>query len=337
MAADAVKCLLDREDTRILRCLAHEIYDRIKAHIWMMQEDISLADHLKDILVILELRHRCRCMFRALVLVKAFQSIKFHQHGKIQRSIDAVNICFLDLKFFLEDIKKTCIHLFFCLKSDDLAPLAFLELFLDLYQKILCLIFVDREVRITHDTVRMRADNIIAQEKLADIALNDLFQKDHGTVAFFCGRDLYDPWKYRRHLNGGKFQLFGMFFVIFLGDQCADIQSLIADEWKWSGRIHGHRSQYRIHIVLEIPVNKFLLFLVQILMLCNQVKSHFLKCRKDRTVEGAILYFYQLMCLFADLTELFFGGHSCDVFFLVTCMHLILEGCDTHHKKLIQV
>ena len=305
MSTDTVKRLLDRQDSRILCCLTHKINNRIKTHIWMMKEYIALTDHLKNILVILKLWYRSRRIFRALVLVKAVQSIYLHQHGKIQRSVDTVNIRIPDLKFHLKDIKKTLIHLFFCFQTNDLSPLTFLKLFLDLYQKILCLILIDRKVCITHDTVRMCTYNVIAQEKLSDVAFNDLLQKNQGTVSLLHRRDLHDSRKHRRNLNRRKFQFLCMLLIVFLRDQRTNIQCLIADQWKWSGRIHRHRCQNRIYIILKIPVNEFLLFLIQIFMLRDKMESCLFECRKNRTVKGIVLYLHQFMCLSADLFKLF--------------------------------
>ena len=127
-----------------------------------MEEHITLTDHLENIFVILECGHRCRFILRLLKLIVAIDSINLHQHSKIQRSIDKENIIPVNLKFHFQDIQKSGIHLIFHFQTDDLAPLTFFQLFLDLHQKIFCLILINGKIRITHDPVRMRTDHIVA-------------------------------------------------------------------------------------------------------------------------------------------------------------------------------
>ena len=300
MTADTIQSLLDCKYAWILRRLTDKIHNRIKTHIWMMQEYIAFTNHFKNIFVILELRNRCRCIFRALVLIKSVQTVNFHQHSQIQRSRNIINVCIFDLEFFFQNVQQTFIHLFFCFKTNHLAPLAFLELFLNFYQKIFCLILINRKICISHDSVRMCADHIIAQEKFADVSFNNLFEKNYRSLTFLYRRDLDDSRKDGRHLNSCKFQFFCMLFIVFLCNQCTDIQCLITDQRKWSGRIHCHRCQYRINVIFKITVYKFCLFIIQIFVFCHQMKADLFQCRKHRTVERTVLHTYQLMGLCAD-------------------------------------
>ena len=186
ISADTVKGLLDGQNFRILRCLTHEIYHRVKTHIWMMQEYISLTDHLENVFIILKFRYRSRLITGCFILIKTFCSVNLHQHGQIQRSIDGKNICVFDIKFHLQNIQQTFIHLIFHFQTDHLAPLAFLQLLLDLHQQVLCLILVNSQIRITHDPVRMGAYHIITEKQFINISLYDLLQKDHrGVFCFF--------------------------------------------------------------------------------------------------------------------------------------------------------
>ena len=103
-------------------------------------------------------------------------------------------------------------------------------------------------------------------------------------MTFFFGRDDHYSRKHGRHLHGGKIYLFFSFFGIFSGKKCSDVQCLVTDQRKWSGRIHCHGCQNRIYIILKIPVYKFLLFLRKCLMLKDHMKSCFFKGRNQRPV-----------------------------------------------------
>ena len=144
----------------------------------------------------------------------------------------------------------------------------------------------------------MRADNIIAQEKLADIALNDLFQKDHTFFSVFSFRKFHNPWQDRRHLHRCKIQCLMLFLVVFSADQGTDIQGLVADQWKRSGRIHRHRCQNWIDIFLKISIHKFFLLFAQTLVLGNNFQPPLFQSRDQRSIVSRILQIYQFVCLF---------------------------------------
>ena len=325
MSTNSIQSLFDCKYTRIFCCLPYKIHNRIKAHIWMMQKYISFSDHLENIFIILKFRNRSRCIFRTLVFIKALHSVNLHQHSQIQRTRNIINVCILNLKLFFKNTQKTFIHLFFRFQANHFTPLTLFQLFLDLNQQIFCFILVNRQICISHNSVWMRTDYIITQKQLTNIVLNDLFQKDHGSLTVLFRRDLYDSRQHRRYLDCCKFQFFGMLFVTFLGDQRTDIQCLVADQWEWSGRIHCHRCQHRIYVIFKIAIHEFCLFHCQVFMFCYKMKAHFFQCRKYRTVKRAVLHTYKLMCLAADFLQLFLRRHACNVFFLIACMYLIFQ------------
>ena len=103
-------------------------------------------------------------------------------------------------------------------------------------------------------------------------------------MAFFLRGNDHHSRKYRRHLYRSKINLFFSFFGIFFGKKGSDIQCFIADQRKWSGRIHCHWCQDRIYIVLKILIHKLLLLLGKGLVLKDHVKSCFFKGRDQRPV-----------------------------------------------------
>ena len=108
----------------------------------------------------------------------------------------------------------------------------------------------------------MCTNHIISKEKLVNIALDNLLQKDYGSVLFIPGWNDNHTRQYRRHLDSGKYQYILALFLILLGDQGANIQCLISNQWERSGRIHCHRGKNRINIILEITIHILLLFFV---------------------------------------------------------------------------
>ena len=60
------KPLLDGKDFRISCCTADKINDRVKALVWMVEQDIAFADIGEDIVLIHQFRNRLRCVFRSL-------------------------------------------------------------------------------------------------------------------------------------------------------------------------------------------------------------------------------------------------------------------------------
>ena len=110
----------------------------------MMQENILFADCSKNIVVaVLNLRYGSRYIFFSFERIKSIESIHFHQKRKIERSRNIINIGILDLEFCFQNLQKFFVHLFFYFQTDDLAPLAFFQLFLNFLEQILCLILIN--------------------------------------------------------------------------------------------------------------------------------------------------------------------------------------------------
>ena len=89
-----------------------------------------------------------------------------------------------------------------------------------------------------------------------------------------------------------------LFLAVFSADQGTDIQGLVADQRKWSGRIHRHRCQNRIDIFLKISIHKFFLLFAQTLVLGNNFQPPLFQSRDQRAIVSRILQIYQFVCLF---------------------------------------
>ena len=214
--ADTVQRLLDCKDIGILCGALDKLHHRVKALVRVMQKNVSLPDIRKDIVVIHQFRNRRRGVFRNLVLFESLQTVQLHQERQIQRSRDVENILFPDAEFRLQNFQQPLVDLILHLQADDLAPLALFQLFLDFLQKIRRILLVDGQIRVSHDTVRMGTDNVVAEEQLSDIPLNNFFQQDHGDSLPFRRRKRNKARKHRGNLHGCKFQLDLCLFGIFV-------------------------------------------------------------------------------------------------------------------------
>ena len=190
----------------------------------------------------------------------------------------------MNLKFHFQDIQKSGVHLIFHFQTDHLTPLTFFQLFLNFHQKILSLILINGKICITHNSVWMRTDHIIAQKQLINVSFDDLLQKSHCCMAFLLRRDDHHSRKYGRDLHCSKINLFFAFFCIFFGKECSNVQCLVPDQRKRSGGVHSHRCEDRIYIILKILIHELFLFLGKCLMFKDHMKSGFLQGRNQRPV-----------------------------------------------------
>ena len=236
----------------------------------MVQKDIPLPYIGKNIIVIHKSRNRLRRIRRRFQLIKAVHSVHFHQKRQIQRTVNFINIIISHGKLPFQDLQETFINLLLHLQTDHLAPLALLQLLLNLLQKILRLLLIQSKICIPHNPEGMGRHNIIIQKQLLHIPLNNLFQKNHSPLPVSICRKLHDPGKAGGNLNHGKLQ--PVFSVLFLY-QSRNIQGFIPNQGEGTGRIHSHRRQYRIHIVMEKAIHKPSVFLCQFLVLRNNLKS----------------------------------------------------------------
>ena len=168
----------------------------------------------------------------------------------------------------------------------------------------------------------MYTDDIITQKKLGHIAGNHIFQENHGTDILFHRRNLDDSLKNCRNLDGGKLQ-FCIFFVLFL-QQRPKVQRLVHDQRKWTGRIHRHRRQNRIHIFHKILVYIPCLFFVQFFMTFDHLKPTLAKSRQQGTLPGRILCADKLMHSVVNSIQLLLGRHPGNSFFAIFCIYHIL-------------
>ena len=87
--------------------------------------------------------------------------VQFHQKGQIKRSADPIDIILFYRKLLLQNFQKLRLHFILYLQTDDLSPLTLLQLLLNLLEQICRIVLVNRQIRIPHDPVRVRTDDIV--------------------------------------------------------------------------------------------------------------------------------------------------------------------------------
>ena len=157
----------------------------------------------------------------------------------------------------------------------------------------------------------MCAHNIIIQKQFPDIPLDHFFQQNHGLS--LRRRNKNDSGEHAGHLYGRKFQIV---LTVLFSDQRADIQRLIADERERSGRVHRHRRQHRINVVLKIRIHISRLFSCQRFMSPDHPQSVFKQLRKKRMI-CIILPLHKRMRLLVHRGKLFFRRQARDILFRI--------------------
>ena len=290
-----------------------------------MHEHVVFCDDFENILIVHKVDDRSRIVLRSFILVKSRKSVHFHKEREIDRTRNKEDIGFGDPEFLREDPKQPLIDALLDLKPDDLAPLALLELLLDLLQKVFSLVLVDVELGVSHDPIRVCAQNAVVLEQVAYVLADYFLKKDNDLVSVLRVRKIYDSREYRRHLYGCKFDLLLLLLLPLLGrDQRADIERLIADERERSRGIHGHRREDRINILLKIAVEESALCFCQIVVIADDLQTGFLKSGQKRSVVGRILLFNKCMHRPGNLLQLLSGIESGNVFLRVTRVDLVL-------------
>ena len=103
IAADTVKGLFDCQHLRVPGRTAHKVYHRVKALVWVVEQDIPFPDVGEYIIFIHQGRYGLGNVSGCLKQIKTFQSIHFHKEGQIQRTIDPEYILAVDGKLLPKD------------------------------------------------------------------------------------------------------------------------------------------------------------------------------------------------------------------------------------------
>ena len=125
--------------------------------------------------------------------------------------------------------------------------------------------------------------------------------------------------------------------MLLPGDQRADIQGLVPDQREGPRGVDSGRCQNRIDRLHEIGFQIFPLRNTQNIRIRDKVVSHLAQSRNEGARQRRILPVNQLMTPGFYLIKLLPGSQSGKVRLCHIRVYHIHQGCDTHHKKLIQV
>ena len=103
-----------------------------------------------------------------------------------------------------------------------------------------------------------------------------------------------------------------------------------------SARINGHRRQNGEYDLVEIFIDKGVLFFVKLLYLFN-VYAVFAKNRQDRVIQAAVLLFGKLVYFFRKARILLLRSKPRKVDLLRAVLYLIYNSRDSDHDKFIEV
>ena len=344
VAADPVQRLLDRKDVRIHGRLADKVDNRVKGHVWVVDQNILLPDSRKDVRRIHELRDRGRCILRCLIFIKAVETVELHAEREIKRSARKIDVVLSRPEFLAQNFKEPLVNIFLHLEADHLAPLALLQLLLDLNEKVLRLLLIEREIRISLDPVCRRADDVIVLEQRTDVPADHLLEKDHGPSSVRHARKLDDARKDRGHLDRRKFEavlllslLHELLAAVLRGNESPDVQRLVPDERERPGRVERHRREDRVDISLEVLIEIRALLIGQIPGVLKHGEPGLSEGRHQHPRIGVVLLMDKFVHLHRKGLKLLLRRHSCDVDSLVAGVHLILQGRDPHHEELVEV
>ena len=104
IAADPVQCLLDGQHLRISGRLTDELHHGLKGLIWMVQQNIPLADLVEDHTAHWQPGHLLGNELQRLQMLEALQTVHLHQHGQIQRPLYDINVLLLYVQLLPQNL-----------------------------------------------------------------------------------------------------------------------------------------------------------------------------------------------------------------------------------------
>ena len=207
IAAHTVESLFDGQDLGVTCGLGNKVDDRLEGLVGVMHENIALADLFENITSGRQTRDLLRLGIAGFPQpLESVQTIQLHQESQIKRSIDLEDLFICHFEFLLQEVEEPGIHAVCHLQTDGIAPLSLFELLLDFFEKIGCVVLIDRQVRISGDTVRIGAHDIVIKEEAVKMMADDLLKEDHTALVRFG--QFQDAGKHGRYLYSRVLEFF---------------------------------------------------------------------------------------------------------------------------------
>ena len=326
VAAHTVQRLLNRQHLRVIGSIAHQLNYRVKAFIGVMQQNIIFTDSGEQIAVIRQLQRTLRHKGLIQPRPHALHTDKFKEAGRVQRSVDFINLHLRNIQIFLEEFFDTIIIRFEDFQANRSAALTLTQRFLNLLHKVNAVILFQVKVTVTRYSEGHHIQNVAALEQIVAMAGDNILQKYEGTLALRL--NLHNAVQYARHLNQAHAVL-----AVSLNKLNSKVQCFIGQKREGSRSIYRHRCQYRENNLAVIFLQPVLAQLAQILNAAEMQlhRIHFCHQRNQRFCLSAHL----LMRCLRNSHQLLMHRHSGGIALFYAAVKIAPQTGYAHHKEFI--
>ena len=240
VAAHTVQCLFNRQHLRVVSRIAYQLHYRVKAFIRMVQQNILLANCCKKVAVLRQLQRTLRHKGLIQPRPHSLHAGKFKEAGRVQRSVDFINLHIRNVKVLLQEFFNTRIIRLKKLQSYRNATFTLAQRLLNLLHEVHAVLFLNIQIAVTRNAERHQIEDMAALEQIVAVAGDNILQEYEGAASL--RHDLCDAVQYGRHLNQAHAVL-----AVRLHQLHRQIQRLVRQEGKRTRSIDSHRRQYRIN------------------------------------------------------------------------------------------
>ena len=289
----AVQRLPDRQHVGIGRRLPQKVDDRRERLKRMVQQQIAFADHVEQILVLLEPLRHSGDEPRKFEVGTVDQIGQRRQTIQVHRAAAQIDVVFGEAELGHQrraDVGRRVVRDF---ETHLVAEPARRQLALERAQQIVDLFFVDEQVAVARDSELIAAGDFHAGEQVADVGVHDRRQK-HEVVRRLRDRRRQPHQSRQRARRLHHRFAAGAAECIFAFERHDEAQALVQHLRKRVRGIESHRAQDRHEVVREIVTQPLRLLLVPAIAR-NEADAFGIEPRQKQLVQHAILFVEQFV------------------------------------------
>ena len=164
-----------------MRRLVQQIDHRLKRIEGMVQQHVLVADHREDVLLVAARRQRLgnRGNEGGLLQIGTVDVVQIHEPLQRQRRARLVDLAGIHLEVSYEDVENVRRHVLGNHQPHHAAEPPGAHAFLDGFQKVLRLQFLDGDIGVAGNVERMRLHHLHARKKLFEMGRDHLLQPHH--------------------------------------------------------------------------------------------------------------------------------------------------------------
>ena len=245
-----VQRLLDREHLRVGRRLAQEVDHRREAVEGMVQQDVLLADRLKEVLMSEQPLRHGGYQWRVLEILAVHEFVHRHQPVEIHRPVHGVVVVRVECEALEKEIAQPGRAVTHGLEPHRVAVAARSELALDGAQQILGFLVVHPQFGIARHPELVAALHFHACKELADEAPGDLRQVGEIDRAGRAGGEADDARQRARQLHDGERGAAPEGVAARELDH--EVLALVLDAREGPGGVEAERRQDRLDLMREV-------------------------------------------------------------------------------------